>query len=325
MQDHIISEAEKDHIFEWLSVTDIIKYSSNIGVSKIALDLSFPVFKKTLQKFNFGEKTEIELSGESRGIFPSKENISPLSLSNISFGQGIAVTGMQLLAAYAAIANNGIYIKPTLIKNGNEDNPEASRKLLDPTVASQLTTMLTKVVEDGTGTTAQIPFYTIAGKTGTAQRVNQNGGYSGYISSFIGFPVNVDKRFVIFVYIDNPKTKSYYGGAVAAPVFKKIAQYILYKNKEHETLAINKNKAASDKQLIDSIKVQDSSTRVFGNDRMPNLIGLDKTSVKEIEKKMGLNLNHQGMGIVEKQSINPGAFINKEVQVLLQYKAPMYE
>ena len=116
VDNHWIREAESHEKFEWISVADIIRFSSNVGTTKIAFDLKFPRFKKTLKELNFGNKTGVEVPGESRGIFTEADNVTPLSLSNISFGQGIAVTGVQMLAAYGAIANGGTYIRPTLIK-----------------------------------------------------------------------------------------------------------------------------------------------------------------------------------------------------------------
>src|SRR5690606_37304966 len=112
---HTVTESDSRKKYEWLSVSDIIKDSSNIGTTKIAFDLTFPRLKKTLVDFGFGEKTNLRLPGESRGIFTDQNNVSPIRLSNISFGQGIATTGVQMLAAYAAIANGGEYVEPRIV------------------------------------------------------------------------------------------------------------------------------------------------------------------------------------------------------------------
>ncbi|MBC7539888.1 MAG: hypothetical protein H7281_13785 [Bacteriovorax sp.] len=338
---HIISEAESHERYEWLSVADIIKFSSNVGTTKIAFDLTFPKFKETLKTLNFGEKTGIEVPGESRGIFTEAENVTPLSLSNMSFGQGIAVTGVQMLAAYAAIANGGEYNRPTLIKKDqshvaelepeNEHQLKKKMRVFSPKTSEDLTSALVGAVEKGTGTAAQIPHFKIAGKTATAQRVDRNGGYHGYVSGFIGFPVNVDRRFVIYVYVDNPKTGGYYGGAVAAPVFKNLAQYILYKNKDISKLADSEENANKDfdlkkiKNNIDIVQEKSAATRVYDPNSVPNLVGLDKISTTNIATKMNLHLIHKGMGVVSSQYPAPGTALSADLIIKLEYSPPNYE
>lgn len=335
---HVISEAESHEKYEWLSVADIIKFSSNIGTTKIAFDLTFPKLKATLKNLNFGEKTGIEVPGESRGIFTEAENVTPLSLSNISFGQGIAVTGVQMLAAYAAIANGGEYVRPTLIKKEknqlSELEPENGRilknrmRVFASKTSKDLTDALVGVVEKGTGTLAQIPHFKIAGKTATAQRVDKNGGYhGGHIAGFIGFPVNVDHRFVIYVYVDNPKVGGYYGGAVAAPVFKNLAQYILYKNKDLSNLANIEKDNIEEYNLkkIDIVQEKSAATRTYDLNTVPNLVGLDKISTMNIANKMNLQLLHKGMGVVSAQSPAPGTPLTSDVVIKLEYSAPSYE
>lgn len=338
---HTISEAESHEKYEWLSVTDIIRYSSNVGVTKIAFDLKYPKFKKTIDSFNFGEKTGIEVPGESRGILSDAENVPALTLSNMSFGQGVAVTGIQMLAAYGAIANGGEYIRPTLIKHDQtqvkELEPENDHQLKKKTQviskknADDIATMLANAVENGTGTNAQIPHFQIAGKTATAQRVDSRGGYRGYIAGFIGFPINVDKRFVIYVYVENPKVGGYYGNAVAAPVFKNLAQYILYKNKNINKLADKDIQAEKDidlqkiKNNIDVVQVKEASTRTLNMHVVPNMMGLDKISTINIANKLNLRLIHAGMGMVTGQVPAPGTPLTENQVVRLEYSPPLYE
>lgn len=338
---HTISEAESHEKYEWLSVADIVKFSSNVGTTKIAFDLTFPKLKETLKSLSFGEKTGIEVPGESRGIFTEAENVSALSLSNISFGQGIAVTGVQMLAAYAAIANGGEYIRPTLIKKDqsqvaelepeNEGQLKKRIRVFNPKSSEDLTNALVGAVEKGTGTNALIPHFKIAGKTATAQRVDKNGGYRGYVAGFIGFPVNVDRRFVIYVYVDNPKTGGYYGGAVAAPVFKNLAQYMLYKNKDISKLADTEERADKDfdlkkiKNNIDIVQEKSAATRSYDPNSVPNLVGLDKISTTNLANKMNLHLIHKGMGVVSSQSPAPGTPISADTIIRLEYSPPNYE
>lgn len=340
VDNHWIKEAEAHEKFEWISVADIIRYSSNVGTTKIAFDLKFPRFKQTLKELNFGNKTGIEVPGESRGIFTEADNVTPLSLSNISFGQGIATTGVQMLAAYAAIANGGTYIRPTLIKRDpnietvselepeNENQLQKKHRVFSEKTSEDLTKALTLAVEKGTGVRAQIPHFQIAGKTATAQRVDKNGGYKGYISGFVGYPVNVDKRFVIVVYIDNPKTGGYYGGAVAGPVFKNVAEYILYKNKDISKLAAhydNDYDLKTVKTNTDIVQVKESSTRSLIPGIVPNMMGLDKITASNIGIKLNLQMLHKGMGVISSQHPAPGTPVTEDTVVKLEYSPPTYE
>ena len=340
VDNHWIKEAESHEKFEWISVADIIRFSSNVGTTKLAFDLKFPRFKKTLKELNFGNKTGIEVPGESRGIFTEADNVTPLSLSNMSFGQGIATTGVQMLAAYAAIANGGEYIRPTLIKRDedlptvselepeNENQLEKRKRVFSLKTTEDLTKSLVLAVEKGTGTNAQIPHFQIAGKTATAQRVDKNGGYKGYVSGFIGFPVNVDRRFVIVVYIDNPKIGGYYGGAVAGPVFRNLAEYMLYKNKDISRIAEhydNDYDLKNVKANSDMVQIKDSATRSLTPGIVPNMMGLDKITATNIGIKMNMQLTHKGMGVVSSQYPSAGTPVESETVVKLEYSPPTYE
>lgn len=326
---HWVSEAESHEKFEWLTVTDILRFSSNVGTTKIAFDLKFPKFKETLKSLNIGEKTGIEVPGESRGIFTDAGNVTPLTLSNMSFGQGVAVTGIQMLSAMASIANGGYYIQPTLIKYYDEKvdtNNRKARRVFSESTTKDMTDMLVNAVENGTGTNAQIPFFKIAGKTATAQRVDRNGGYKGYVSGFIGFPVNVESRFVVFVYLDNPKTGGYYGNLAAAPVFKNITEYLLYKNKDVTKLADKETKKEEiEKITFDQVQVKDASTRIISESTVPNFIGLDKISTIKLGTKLNLQLTHKGMGVVRFQEPAPGTEKTDDLVIKLDYSPPNYE
>lgn len=246
----IIREADSRHHFEWLTVSDILSKSSNIGTSKVAFDLGDKKYFKTLREFGFGEKTGIDFPGESKGIVNTLP-WSPHLLANISFGHGVSSTPLQMASAYAAIARGGVWKTPVLIKEvkdslGQEVEKEqsseiVSRRILSEEVASQLTMMLTSATgSEGTGGNARVSGFLVAGKTGTAQKVKPNGrGYmkGAYISSFAGFVPAQDPRFVIYIAVDNPQ-KTYYGSAVAAPVFSRIASFAVRK-KGLEPVLIN--------------------------------------------------------------------------------------
>ncbi len=318
---HVIKESDTDKKYEWLSISDILRHSSNIGTTKIAFDLTFPKLKETLLKFKFGEKTRINLPGESRGIFPDKKNVLPLTLSNISFGQGIATTGIQILSAYSAIANDGVYISPKIIK----DQEIKKTRIISLKNAKAIQEILVKSVEDGTGFNAKVPFLKIAGKTSTAQKPSKEGGYNGYIAGFVGFPLNIRNRFVIYVYIDSPQG-IYYGNTVAAPVFKKISEYLLYKNKD-----INKFKYIASPSNLDQFdnisrkEIDSFKNRFKGAGLTPNFLGLDKASAIGYAIDNDIKIINKGIGLVVDQSPKPGVVMEEDDIIVLKYMPPVYE
>ncbi|HXH76659.1 MAG TPA: penicillin-binding protein [Bacteriovoracaceae bacterium] len=324
VQNHWISEAETHEKFEWLTVKDILKFSSNVGTTKIAFALKFPQLRNTLDKFKFAQKTGIEMAGESKGIlsYKAKDKVKPLTLSNISFGQGVATTAIQMLRAYGAIANGGYLVNPTLIKSDKSQLIPENRIITQKT-ADDVTQMLVGAVNEGTGGSAKIPHYEIAGKTGTAQRVSPRGGYDGYIASFIGFPVNVNKKFVVFAYVEHPTTKGYYGGVVAAPIFRKLTQYILYKKKDFAQFARYDEK--SNKVNLDEVGSQLSAQKKdYAPSMVPNFVGMDKTSALQLAESRNITIQTNGFGVVTKQSVPPGTTIVSEMSLRLQFEAPSY-
>lgn len=236
----IIKEAEENHKFQWLTVSEILAHSSNIGSTKIAFDIGDEKYFKTLINFGFGTPTGISLPGEFKGILhplPWKKHL----LSNISFGHGISVTALQLTNAYSTIANGGILFRPRIIhkiydpKNGTEQTiiNKPLKQIMNSQNTEKLKLMLMMATDQrGTGWRSRINGFPTAGKTGTAQKVDpSNKGYlkNQYISSFIGFfPIN-QPQYVILVSVDNPK-KDYYGSIVAAPIFSKLASFISKKS-----------------------------------------------------------------------------------------------
>jgi cell division protein FtsI (penicillin-binding protein 3) len=324
VQNHWISEAETHEKFEWLTVGDILKFSSNVGTTKIAFALKYPKLRETLDKFHIAQKTGIEIKGESKGIlsYKAKDKVRPLSLSNISFGQGVATTAIQMMRSYAVIANGGYLVKPTLMKSDKSQLVPENKVLSDKTSAD-LTKMLVDVVNEGTGDGAKIPHYEIAGKTGTAQRVSPTGGYQGYIGSFIGFPVNVNRKFVVMAYVDHPTEKGYYGGVTAAPIFRKITQYILYKKKDFAQFAKYDEKSNT-KNLDEIHTAQAQTTKFFAPGYMPDFSGLDKASAIELAQNRNITLELNGFGVVTKQSVAPGTVIPGGSNLRLQFEAPTY-
>jgi cell division protein FtsI (penicillin-binding protein 3) len=317
---HFIRESDSNHVYEWLSVEDILKYSSNIGTTKIAFDVGFDVLEQFINKFKIGKKTGIEIPGESRGILDSEDR-SPLKLSNVSFGQGIATTAVQMLAAYGVFANGGVYVRPTLIKDGNKGTK--FKRIISKKTANEITEMMIKAVEEGTGSKAKVPHFVIAGKTSTAQKTDETGRYNGYISGFLGFPVNVNKRFVVYTYVVEPKENGYYGNLVAAPIFQKIVKNILYKRKEYNQLAIADAKKST--KRFDTISTRQSAKVIMGKGKVPNVIGLDKTTAFKVLDKMGLEYRYRGFGIVKEQHPEAGTPIAPNQSMTLKFQAPAYD
>ena len=323
VQNHWVREADNSDKLEWLSVEDILKFSSNVGTTKIAFDLKFPKLWETLKKFEIDQRTGVELKGESKGLlsFDPKKTIQPLTLSNLSFGHGIATTALQMMRSFAVFANGGYLVKPTFIKS-EESQILPENRIISQATADEIVKILSGAVNEGTGKNARIPHYIIAGKTGTAQRVSSK-GYEGYIASFIGFPVNVNQRFVTFVYIDHPKANGYYGGSVAAPVFRKITQYILYKKKDFAKFAQYNEK--SNKTNLDEVKTKQSSTnRSYAHNMVPSFVGLDKASAIALAEKRGIQLDMTGFGVVKSQSIPAGEPLVSGAELKLQFEVPTY-
>ncbi|HUT86100.1 MAG TPA: penicillin-binding protein 2 [Elusimicrobiales bacterium] len=219
-----------------LNVSDIIKVSSNICASKIALKISKKDMHKYIRAFGFGTKTAISYPGESKGVLQNVLKWKPLDLAVMGFGHGIAVTGIQLVSAFSAIANDGNLIEPTLIKQitDSEGNvqykfePRLIRRVVSSQTASKMNKIMQTVIESGTATSAKIRGYSIAGKTGTSRKIDASGEYSTerHIASFCGFLPASNPKFTILVVIDQPETSSY-GGITATPAFKYVAKKLL--------------------------------------------------------------------------------------------------
>ena len=210
-----------------LSVGEILAQSSNVGSVMIGLKLGARRFDHWVRRFGFGSPTDVGLSGESPGIVLAPEDYSGSSMGNMPIGQGIAVTPMQMAAAYAALANGGIYRKPTLI---GADVDEEGRRIVSKRTATEVAAMLEGVLAaGGTAEEASVPGYVVAGKTGTAEKVDEETGtYSTtkYVASFVGFAPAKDPQLLVSVMVDEPEGM-YYGGEVAAPAFEKILSFAL--------------------------------------------------------------------------------------------------
>ncbi len=235
--DHEFSDHDP-HPTEAYSVTRILSESSNIGTIKLADLLGETRFDGYLRRFGFGSKTELALPYEAAGILLPLDEYNATSMGAIPIGQGIAVTAMQMLAAYNVLANDGVYVPPKLVLETvdsagarHRNDAGRDRRVVSPSTAAQMRDMLVEVVAQGTGTRGGITGYTVAGKTGTARKPDPvRGGYEDaagnyhYVSTFAGFVPAERPELSIIVVIDEP-TGDIYGGSVAAPVFADLAQY----------------------------------------------------------------------------------------------------
>jgi cell division protein FtsI (penicillin-binding protein 3) len=227
--DRTISDAEKRGT-ETMSVARILAQSSNVGAITLAERLGKDRLSRLITRFGFGRATDVGFPGESSGVVLPPEKWSGSTIGNVPIGQGIAVTAVQMAAAYAAVANRGVYVEPHLVDH-LQDAPRArmkSHRIVTRAVAAELNAMLQNVVLEGTGTLAAVPGYKVAGKTGTAQKPDQYGGYASgrYVASFIGMVPASSPRLVILVSVDEPHGVIW-GGSVAAPAFAQIAAYDL--------------------------------------------------------------------------------------------------
>ena len=221
--------------FSELSFEEVFKNSSNIGVAKIASILGREVLYRYIKKLRFGEITGVDLPGEVKGIVKPLSRWSKTSSFIIPIGQEIAVTLIQLARAFSVIANGGYLVRPYVVDKIVDNKgvlikkfyPQR-KKIFSKEVIEKAKEILFKVVEEGTGRRAKVEGMKIAGKTGTAQKIDEKGGYSSYryYASFVGFFPLEEPQYLIGVVIDEPKTY-HYGGMVAAPLFKKIAEKVI--------------------------------------------------------------------------------------------------
>ena len=223
--------------YGWLSLQQIVKYSSNIGVVKVAEKIGGRVLFDSLQAFGFGDRTHIDCPGESSGSLSNYKGWSAIDTGAIAFGQGVSVTGLQLITAAAAVANDGLMMKPHIVQAVTDPmgrpirtiEPQSLDQVVSVATAQTVRRIMRSVITDGgTGVEADLEGYDVCGKTGTAQKIEPNGQYARnkYVASFIGFAPTQRPALVALVVVDEPKT-SHYGGTVAAPAFKRIIKETL--------------------------------------------------------------------------------------------------
>jgi cell division protein FtsI (penicillin-binding protein 3) len=322
-----------DHPHSRLTVSEIIKYSSNIGSAKIAFKMGEEKLSSYLRNFGFGGRTGIDLPGESPGNL--KRHWYGIDLATISFGQGVSLSTIQLVSALSAIANGGNLMRPYLVEQILDDNgtvvqkfdPQIVRRVISPETAQKVTKMMETVTGDGgTGTKAALDGFRVAGKTGTAQKVDpvtRSYSPSKRIGSFVGF-VPADKpKLTIAVIIDEPQGVKY-GGVVAAPAFREIAQnslaYLKIQPNVPTTAAAKPAEAkASPVPAVESLSDGDVQDASAGDEIMPNFKGMSMRRVLQVMEKRGINIRLLGSGRAAEQSPPPGHKIREANEVWIKF------
>ncbi|HTD58354.1 MAG TPA: penicillin-binding protein 2, partial [Solirubrobacteraceae bacterium] len=224
---------DTEHADETLTTAEILAQSSNVGAIQIGLREGAPSFNTWVHRFGFGAPTGVELPVEEQGVTLALSKYSGSSMGNLPIGQGELVTPMQMVSAYSAIANGGILRRPHIIGavNGRPRHLPAGHRILSQTTAAELRTMLKGVLAPGgTASEVSIPGYQLAGKTGTASKIDpatHEYSKSAYVASFVGFAPASDPKLLCAVIVDEPQSGSIFGGTVAAPAFGQIMSFAL--------------------------------------------------------------------------------------------------
>ncbi len=327
--DHIIHDSsQKKH--DRLLLSEVLVHSSNVGIANVAGHLGKPGLWRGLRRFGFGHRTGVDLPGESRCVLRRPDDWSDVGLATISFGQGVSVTPLQLVAALGAVANGGVWMRPIVVKEirGPQDEllqefeAEPAGRVLDSRWAKVLTDMLVGVTQaGGTGARAAVSGFRVAGKTGTAQKVDPiAGGYSKdkRMASFMGFVPAERPRIVLLVVVDEPQT-SPYGGVVAAPAFARMAAGILrYLGvfPRGEPMAVPVEESGAEEELVQLLP-HPVAPPAPGPNPMPDLRGFSVREALRVLAERGVEVTVLGSGRVQRQDPPPGASVGRPAAVSL--------
>ena len=324
------------HKHSWLTVKGVMEESSDIGMAKLVQNIDDDLFYKYVRAFGFGNYTSTDLPGEVKGKLKKPNEWSQFTKTFMSFGYEVAVTPIQLITAYSAIINGGILYQPQLIKrevshNGKivmEFSPKEVRAVISPQTSAEMRKILVGVVKNGTGQNAKLDFITVGGKTGTSQKLI-NGSYSksDYNSSFIGFFPAEKPKIICLILVISPE-KGKYGGFVAAPIFKNVAQRIIntdvkyFQDQQPDQMkkgndlkvVFADNKKNGKENLVPAgkpVKILGDNLGAFATDEMPDLINYNLRDGIKILNRLGLKYKVNGSGIIISQSIKAGEKISK--------------
>lgn len=320
------------HNSGWMTVKEVFTHSSNIGMSKLSQRIDVQSFYLYLRDFGIGNYTDIPLPGEAKGTLKNPENWTDYTKSSLSFGYEVAVTPIQLTAAYAAIINGGKLYQPQIVEKivSNDGKiissfqPKFIRQVITGETSDLMRQFFVGVIEEGTGKKAKLAQCTAGGKTGTSRKLI-DGKYStqSYNSSFIGFFPAENPKYLVYVLVNAPKQNSYYGGDVAAPAFTEIAAKIISLNpslikqqpvkKEETHYSYTENKTEKKTELVfasaqSQMKVDDID---YSKKVMPNLEGKSLREAIRILSFFNVKCEIAGSGKIISQSILAGTSLKK--------------
>ena len=304
---------------------DILKYSLNTGMAEIGTLTGADILSKYVRDYGFGSETGIELPGEGAGILYNPEDMSKLDVATMSIGQGIAVTPLQMVRAFGALANGGAMMKPHIIKSysnsqGDVTSTTETSVVGQPVPAETVKTIvdiLEKEVSEGGGTKAMVEGYHFGGKTGTAQKLDtKHGGYldGQYIASFIGFGPVEDPKFVVLVVIDDPQKGSYYGSQIVAPVFKNIVSQLVRYYQMSPSVKDGATVAAVPAAKLPAVKPNGDGSVV-----LPDFRGYTFGEVRDWLHTAGLYFKPDGTGKAISQEQLPGTVVSPGTPIVVQF------
>jgi cell division protein FtsI/penicillin-binding protein 2 len=317
------------HNYGTMTFEDVIVKSSNVGAIKVGLQTGAEKLSRYVNRFGFGQVLAPDFVGQSRGIW-NPARLDDSSLASISMGYQVSVTPLQMAAAVSSVANGGRLLEPrvirAIVRDGQREavQPKVLRQTISPATAETVRAMLEQVVERGTATVAKLPGYDIAGKTGTASKiVDRAYSKTDYNASFVGFAPSRHPAFTILVVIDTPRAGTYYGGSVAAPVFKRIAEGALQlagippSNGPTPTIM---HGDLGPVRRARATTVLPSLVPVGGPALMPDLRGLSAREAVRVMVDAGLSPRMSGTGFVARQTpaagvpVEPGGWAAVELQ-----------
>ncbi|WP_028130303.1 penicillin-binding protein [Selenomonas sp. AE3005] len=317
--------------FGTVTFTDVVKQSLNTGFAQVGLRLGADRLMSYAKNFGFGEPTGIDLPGEESGILFNPEDMRESDMATSAIGQSIAVTPLQLVTAMSAIANDGVLLKPHIVKSirnadgsmYEERGKKEVRRVIDSATDKTLMGLLEQVVASGGGSKAAVRGYRIAGKTGTAQKIREDGsGYMDgrYIASFCGFAPVEDPKLTVLVMIDDPGTGNFYGGQIAAPVAGRIfAQLMRYMHIEPSSDPFAGMEA-------EEKKPQHKPARLYtgeipdGKILVPDFSGKSLREAAGLAADRGLSFQSEGSGYAVGQSIEMNTLVDKGTSITVYFK-----
>jgi cell division protein FtsI (penicillin-binding protein 3) len=322
-----IREAEASHRYPTIPLEKVIRFSSNVGAVRVVQKLGIDTTRATLEKFGFTGKTGIELPGEVSPGSKPPEFFTPFNLATVAFGQGIAVTPLQVVTAFASLANGGFAVKPHILMKSPGEALKETQRILSPKTVETMKNILVGVTEEkgGTGVAAAIPGLHIAGKTGTAQKYEAGAGYAGgkYFASFVGFLPAERPELVIGVMVDEPKT-GYYASQVAAPLFKKIALRSLQILDLLPRRSLAQAESGTGGPVVRTTLPTTTSAPLLkptgpGEWIMPDLKGVSMRDTLKLLGNLSTSLKLVGSGYLAEQIPKPGTPVTTQTPIVLSF------